>query len=181
MHTALPGKTSWKRFSAAMVLSTMALSGIGFGASSGLIAFAADSVQTPFTVAASAINGSTFKMVPGSNQETGAGSAPSGVVSMDGKMTNLTITKDIPVPGTSVTIHMKITAGDNGTDVNATGLLIDTNSIQADQGGFTNMIMDAGTGLSAPALTMTNATLQVPYLSVNSITLPHMNVAVSFS
>ncbi len=175
-----PGKTDWKRFSAALGLSTAALTGIGFAASSGLIAFAATTVQTPFTVQASSITGAKFSMVPGANAETGAGGTPAGVVQMDGQMSNLVITKDIPVPGTSITIHMAIKAGAT-TPVQATGMMIDTNSITADNAGFGKMVMDAGVGLSSDTLTMTNATLLVPYLSVDSITLPGMSVSVTFS
>lgn len=178
MHERMNGKTNWKVFWAVLGASLVVVSGLAGLVANGAIAMAA-TIPVPFQVSADSITSSdgSFQLVPGSAPNT----SPVAVVTMNGSLSNLQITKSVTIAG--VTGTLTISAGAGSTPVNATNLTTDASSIQADQAQFTNLVQDASDNgkLSTPggSMTLNNATLQIPYLSASSITLPGMRLSVS--
>jgi hypothetical protein len=169
------GRTDWKRFWAVIVVAFALLAGITTMVAKGMVALAS-TLPLPFTIKSSSIHGSNFTLVPGIAKSDGQ--TPVSVIQMDGTMQDMQITKSIDLPGGG-TLNLTISAGSH-TAVSGNGLTIDAASVAADSQSFDKLTMDSGKGLSAPSFDMKNATLQVPYLYANSITLPDLNLSVSF-
>ncbi|WP_051343898.1 DUF6230 family protein [Alicyclobacillus herbarius] len=171
-YSQLPGKTSWKHFWAVMALALIALAGLTAMISKGMVALAS-TLPMPFTIYADSITGDNFSLVP--NYDRSHGGAIS-VIKMDQTLHNMTITKSVSIAGH--TLSLNISAG-SGSPVQGSGVLVDASDIQAGVNSFDGMVMDANSGISAKGITLKDATLQVPYLSADSMTLPDMHLSVS--
>jgi hypothetical protein len=97
---------------------------------------------------------------------------------MDATITNQVISKSLSLPGLG-TVTVKITTSKPAT---AKGLTLDLTSLKADQAQFTNLTLTtsgASFEQSADSQTLTNATIESPYLLANSITLPGLSLSIS--
>jgi hypothetical protein len=136
----------------------------------------AASVPVPMTITASKIASGNMTLIPGLSKADNQ--TPVGVVQMDATITNQVIQKSLSVPGLG-TVTVKITTSQ---PVTVKGLTLDLTSLKADQAQFTNLqLTTSGLGFeqSADSQTLTNATIESPYLLANSITLPGLSLSVS--
>lgn len=143
--------------------------------SDNLLAMAA-SVPIPMTITATKITSGNMTLVPGLSKADNE--TPVGVVQMDATISNQVISKALDIPGLG-TVTVKITTTE---DVTAKGLTLDLTSLKADQAEFSNLVLTtSGVGFeqSADTQTLTNATIESPYLLANSITLPGISLSVS--
>jgi len=174
MAMPMEGRTNWKVFAGVMAGGVA-----GIGALTGMVmngvVSAAVNLPIPFTVQASSINGTGFSLAPGQvpNQQQGAAQ-----IVMNGTLQNMTITKQINTP--LGTFNINISAGTGSTPVQATGMTVYASSLGGDTSFPQGLAMDASSGtLSGSQLQMSNATLQVPYLSTQSISLPGMSLSIT--
>lgn len=140
-----------------------------------VIAMAA-SVPIPMTITATKITSGNMTLIPGLSKADNQ--TPVGVVQMDATISNQVISKSLAIPGLG-TVTVKITTTQ---DVTAKGLTLDLTSLKADQADFTNLVLTtSGVGFeqSADTQTLTNATIDSPYLLANSISLPGLSLSVS--
>ncbi|MCL6487891.1 MAG: DUF6230 family protein [Alicyclobacillus mali] len=173
MALPMEGRTNWKVFAGVMAGGVA-----GIGALTGMlmngVVSAAVNLPVPFTVQASSINGTGFNLAPGQvpNQQQGAAQ-----IQMNGSLQNMTISKTV---STALgTFQINISAGSGSTPVQATGMTVYASSLGGDTSFPSGLTMDASSGaLSGSQLQMNNATLQVPYLSTQSITLPGMSLSI---
>ncbi|MBF8376780.1 hypothetical protein IW967_02675 [Alicyclobacillus mali] len=173
MALPMEGRTNWKVFAGVMAGGVA-----GIGALTGMlmngVVSAAVNLPVPFTVQASSINGTGFNLAPGQvpNQQQGAAQ-----IQMSGSLQNMTISKTVNTP--LGTFQINISAGSGSTPVQATGMTVYASSLGGDTSFPSGLTMDASSGaLSGSQLQMNNATLQVPYLSTQSITLPGMSLSI---
>ncbi|SIS85180.1 DUF6230 family protein [Alicyclobacillus vulcanalis] len=173
MAMPVEGRTNWKVFAGVMAGGVA-----GIGALTGMlmngVVSAAVNLPVPFTVQASSINGQSFSLAPGQvpNQQQGAAQ-----IQMNGTLQNMQITKTVNTP--LGTFQISISAGSGQTPVQATGMTVYASSLGGDTSFPNGLTMDASTGsMSASQLNMNNATLNVPYLSTQSITLPGMSLSI---
>lgn len=177
----MTGKTNWKVFWAVLGAGLMVVSGLAGLVANGAIAMAA-AIPMPFTVEADEIvsDDGSFQLVP---DLAPTSDEPVAVVTMNGSLSNLRIRKSVTVGG--VTATLTISAGTGTTPVRARGLTTNAATIEASEAEFTNLVQDAsGNGkLSTPdgSMTLSGATLEVPYLAASSITLPGMRLSVNVS
>jgi hypothetical protein len=140
-----------------------------------MIALAA-SVPIPMTITADSITSGNMTLIPGLSKADNQ--TPVGVVQMDATITNQVISKSLAIPGLG-TVTVKITTN---KPVTIKGLTLDLTSLKADEAKFTNMTLSTG-GIgfeqTADTQTLTNATIESPYLLANSITLPGLSLSVS--
>ncbi|MBX6353813.1 MAG: hypothetical protein IRZ10_10820 [Thermoflavifilum sp.] len=170
----MEGRTNWKVFAAVMGGGLAAVGTMTGLVMNGVVAMAAD-LPIPFTVQASSIDGQQFTLAPSAQTDPAQGAK----VVMNGTLTNMTITKQVTIPGLG-TFNINISAGGKGTPVQANGMTVFASSLGGDTSFPSGLTMDASTGsLSASQLNMSNATLQVPYLQTNSITLPNMSLSIT--
>ncbi|WP_062309819.1 DUF6230 family protein [Alicyclobacillus sendaiensis] len=173
MAMPMEGRTNWKVFAGVMAAGVT-----GIGALTGMlmngVVSAAVNLPVPFTVQASSIQGSSFSLAPGQvpNQQEGAAQ-----IQMDGTLQDMKITKTVDTP--LGTFQISISAGSGSTPAQATGMTVYASSLGGDTSFPNGLAMDASTGqMQASQLQMSNATLQVPYLSTQSITLPGMSLSI---
>ncbi|MDI9260391.1 DUF6230 family protein [Alicyclobacillus sendaiensis] len=173
MAMPMEGRTNWKVFAGVMAGGVA-----GIGALTGMlmngVVSAAVNLPVPFTVQASSIQGSSFSLAPGQvpNQQQGAAQ-----IQMNGTLQNMQITKTVNTP--LGTFQISISAGSGSTPVQATGMTVYASSLGGDTSFPSGLTMDASNGsMGASQLQMNNATLQVPYLSTQSITLPGMSLSI---
>jgi hypothetical protein len=137
-----------------------------------------------FTIDASQINITHFKLMPRIGQLSSDGSnAPETQVSLDCTIEKLKLYKDVTVPGGGK-IRVLI---QTDQEVHANGLVMNMTALQAlaafkqltiaQNGEVSNAIQQFS--LSAPQLTLVNPHIQTTYLYTNSITLPGLSVSVS--
>lgn len=178
-ETPLPiiGRTDRKVFWIVLMVSLFALTGMVSLASKGAIAMAA-AVPVPFTIQAKTLAGRNFHLYPGVSQADN--STPVAVNQMDCTITNLVITKQIPVPGIG-NITIKMSAG-SSTPANLTGLTTDVAALGTSSTSFQNLSINTGPDsldLTSPSATLNDANISSPYLLVNSITLPGLSLSIS--
>jgi hypothetical protein len=178
-QTPMIGKVNRSIFWSVMLVSLLFLGGMGILISRGAIAMAA-TIPIPFTVQASTINATNFKLYPGVSKADNT--TPVGVNQLDGTLSNLQISKTIglPVVG-NVTISLK--AGQN-TPVSTTGLTTDITALTATNASFQNQSVNSNENgnafeVDATSATLTNADIKSPYLFANSITLPGLSLSIS--
>jgi Family of unknown function (DUF6230) len=133
-------------------------------------------VPVPMTITATSIKSGNMTLIPGLSKSDNQ--TPVGVVQMDATITNQVISKSLAIPGLG-TVTVKITTN---KPVTVKGLTLDLTSLKADQAQFTNLVLStggAGFEQSADTQTLTNATIESPYLLANSITLPGLSLSIS--
>ncbi|MBV9614054.1 MAG: hypothetical protein JO031_01200 [Ktedonobacteraceae bacterium] len=173
----MSGRTDRKVFWIVLMLSLFVLTGMVGLVSKGAIAMAA-AVPVPFTIQAGTLNGKNFHLYPGVSQADN--STPVAVNQMDCTISNLVITKQIPLPGGG-NITVKMSSG-NGTPANLTGLTTDVAALGTTSTSFQNLSINTGPNsldLTSPNATLNNATINSPYLLVNSITLPGLSLSLT--
>lgn len=135
MESPQTGHTSWRRFAAAMgITGTVAAALIALTAE-GVLAANFSISGLPFTVTADRIQGEGLEqfaaldeMAPGSPNEGDTGGQVVVIVSAirEARLTNLC--QSIDMGG----MFLRITAGDNGTPVTATNLVVDSDLVSGD-------------------------------------------------
>ncbi|HEX6499832.1 MAG TPA: DUF6230 family protein [Micromonosporaceae bacterium] len=136
------GKVRWRRFAAAMVTAVAAAFGLLVLTAQGAVAVQFSVSGMPFTVAADRLDGTGFEqfatldlMVPNSPNEGTTGGYLVLVVSAIHEATLTNLCQTVSLGGE----YLKITAGDNGTPVTATNLVVDGDEITAGDAQFTNI------------------------------------------
>ena len=149
--------TRWLRFGITMLATGVAAAALVLLTAEGVLAASFSISGTPFTVTASQINGTGFEQfatldnMPDNSPNAGdTGGQIVVVVSAikDATITNLC--QSISLGGT----NLKITAGDNGTPVSATTLVVDSDQISGDA-SFNNISIgqDSSTLTEVPGVT----------------------------
>lgn len=147
--TAPGGHTRWRRFAASMLVSTGVAAVLAVLTAQGVLAASFQISGMPFTVTASELDGEGFmqyatidEMPEGSPNAGDTGGQVVVVVSVIGnaKLTNLC--QSVNLGGG----FLRITAGDNGTPVEATTLVVHSDAISGDA-SFANIVIgqDAST------------------------------------
>jgi hypothetical protein len=182
------GGTRWRRFAAVMIPGTLAVAALGWGIEAGAVpvTFAVSGAQ--FKVTATHLHGTNFVQY-GSIVQQKNGTPHAVAVSQisDATLTNLCQSVDQPTP--IGTVVLKLTAGDNGTDVHATDLLIDMSQLSGDA-TFTHIDIgqDAsdlsphgapgGFGQSADVIDIDGLTQIAWATTAGTFTLPHLNLSL---
>lgn len=129
------GGVRWRRFAAAMIASTAAAAGLFVLTAQGAIAAQFAVSGMPFTVTATRLDGQGFEqfatldlMAPDSPNAGDTGGQLILVVSAIRSATLTDLCQSISLGGT----NLKITAGDHGTPVTATNLVVDSDVVQGD-------------------------------------------------
>lgn len=174
------GQTNRTLFWTILLIALILLAGMVSLVSRGAIAIAA-AIPVPFVVKGQTLNGSNFHLYPG---VSGAdNTTPVGIVQMDTTITNLQIIKSfhLPVIGN---VTLTLSAG-SSTPVDIKGLTIDSTGMTLNQARFNGLSINAnGRGnfeIGANSTVFTNATINTPYLLINSITLPGLTISLSHS
>ncbi|MFB0618176.1 DUF6230 family protein [Streptomyces sp. AGS-58] len=151
MESQVRGGTRWKRFAVVMVPSVAATAAIGVALAQGALAASFSVSGQEFKVSAGKLVGQNFTQY--GSLDTGKG--------LDGKdaahpvavsaFETATITKMCqsvvtPVPFLNKQITLKLTAGDQGKDVEASKLYIDVSNLDAKQAVFDNMDIGVAAG-----------------------------------
>jgi hypothetical protein len=175
------GKVSWRRFAIAAV-PAIAIAGtlVGLTAEGALASSISVSGQE-FTITADQLAGTGFAQFGGSLPNSKGGQTPVIVSSIK----NATMTKlcqTVSVLG--MTIHL--TAGDKGTPVSASNLVVDASDQTASSAVFDNISIgqDAGTlggpagtfGEAAEQVTIDNLVQHTWYTTAGTFTLPHLSL-----
>lgn len=178
------GQTNKALFWSILLVALLAFAGLLTLASSGAIALAA-TIPVPFTVQTSSLSGTGVQMYPGLSSSSDG--SPVAVMKLDASIVGMTVTKSFSAMGHTITVTLK--AGpDSQHAVTANGLMMDANSLSADSASFQNMSLDSGStlgtgglGIGATTANITNATIQSPFLTANSITLTGLSINISIS
>ena len=172
------GETNRTVFWVVLLIALLILAGMAYLVSRGAIAIAA-ALPVPFVVKGQTLQGSNFHLYPGISQADN--STPVGVVQMDTTITDLQIIKtfNVPVLG-NVTLTLK--AG-SSTPVTIKGMTVDSTGMTLNQAQFSGLSINAngqgGFEIGSRTTTFTNATINTPYLLINSITLPGLSISLS--
>jgi hypothetical protein len=172
------GQTNRSVFWGVLLVALLILTGMGVLVSRGAVAMAA-AIPVPFVVKGETLQGSNFHLYPGISGADNA--TPVGIVQMDTTITKLQIIKtfNVPVIGD---ISLTLSAGAT-TPVSITGMTVDSTGMDLTQGQFQNLSINAGGQgnfeIGATSSTFTNATINTPYLLINSITLPGLSISLS--
>ncbi len=195
MENPETGRTSWRRFAAAMgITGTVAAALIALTAE-GVLAANFSISGLPFTVTADRIQGEGLEqfaaldqMAPGSPNEGETGGQVVVIVSAirEAQLTNLC--QSIDMGG----MFLRITAGDNGTPVTATNLVVDSDLVSGDA-SFTDIEIgrDASTldrvpgvtgnigvfGQQARTVTIDNLRQNNYATTASAFKLPHLRIA----
>jgi Family of unknown function (DUF6230) len=174
--TIIIGKTNRKVFWPILLSGIFLMGVMVYSLGNGFLVLAATALPGDFTITADSINATNFSLVPGAAQSDNK--TPVAVIKMDATIKNQVITRKLGP------VTVKISAGNNGTPVSVTGLTVDATSIDAGNAQFTNLILTTGPNgdtfqQSANTQTLTNATINAPYLVANSISLPGLSVSIS--
>lgn len=173
------GQINKNVFWSILLVGLLALTGLVSLASRGAIAMAA-TIPVPFTVQTGTLTGTNFQQFPGVSSADKQ--SPVAVTKLDAQITNMTITKSFSFLGHTVTVKLN-----SGTKhpVSIQGLMLDANSLNVDTASFQNLSLNAGgTGgleLTAPSTTLTNSTINSPFLMASSITLTDLSLNISMS
>jgi hypothetical protein len=161
-----------------MLVALLLLGGIATLVSRGAIAMAA-AVPVPVTVTSSMIKTTRFRLYPGISQADGT--SPVAVNQLDGTLSNLVITKTVSLPVIgNVTVTLK--AGQN-TPVSTTGLTTDLAALSSESATFGGQSVSSNANgnafeIDAQTVTLSNVTINSPYMIANSMTLPGLALSV---
>ncbi|GAA3132405.1 DUF6230 family protein [Streptomyces rameus] len=152
MESQVRGGTRWKRFAVVMVPSVAATAAIGVALAQGALAASFSVSGQEFKVSAGKLVGHGF---------TQYGSLDTGK-SLDGKkdeahpvavsafnsaeITDMCQSVVTPIPFLNKKVTLKLTAGDQGKDVEATGLYIDVANLDAKMAEFSQMDIGVAAG-----------------------------------
>ncbi|HZU19432.1 MAG TPA: DUF6230 family protein [Candidatus Dormibacteraeota bacterium] len=150
------GRTRWRRFAAVLAPAYLALAALVFLAWSGVLAVSFAISGTAFTVTADNLTST-------GTDGNGLGFYQLGVVDFTGAGTPVPQVESI-IPSASLTnlcqsvsvgpLTLRITAGDAGTPVTASNLVVDATSLSAGSAQFSNINIGQDMGqFSNPALT----------------------------
>ena len=178
----LVGKTRRLVYSITLVVSFSLLIVLGALVAKGAVAVAATLPGT-FNIKASSITGTGFRLDPAIFNNT-----PVAVNTLTtATITNQVITKSVPL-GQGIVINVVITAGGgSGGPATASHLVTDLVDQNADSVTLKNFqLTDVTTPLdvveqTANTATLTNVSIDSPFLSASSITLPNLSISVSFT
>jgi hypothetical protein len=189
------GRVSWRRFAAAMLTTGTVAAALIALTAQGVLAANFSISGMPFTVTADKIQGEGLEqfaaldeMAPGSPNEGDTGGQVVVIVSAirEAKLTNLC--QSIDMGG----MFLRITAGDNGTDVTASNLVVDSDLVSGDA-SFADIEIgrDASTmdrvpdvsgnigvfGQQARTVTIENLRQNNYATTASSFKLPHLRIA----
>lgn len=179
----LVGKTNRMIYALTLLASLAVVTVLMFFVARGSIAVAA-SLPGSFNIQASSLSGTGFSLAPGLS--------PSGqpvVVSTfaNATISNEVITKTISLLG-GHTVTVTISAGNgSGGAASASNLVTDIFSQSSGTATLTNLkITDLagppeGIQQAADSTTLTNVSINSPFLSASSITLPNLSIGISAS
>lgn len=172
------GETNRTIFWTVLLIALIILAGMVSLVSRGAIAIAAE-LPVPFVVKGQVLQGSNFHLYPGVSQADNA--TPVGVVQMDTTITNLQIIKSFSVPVIG-NVTLTLSAG-SSTPVSIRGMTVDSTGMTLNQAQFSGLTINAngqgGFEIGSRTTTFTNATINTPYLLINSITLPGLSISLS--
>jgi len=172
------GQTDRNIFWIVLLIALLILAGMVSLVTRGAVAIAA-TIPVPFVVKGQTLDGSNFHLYPG---VSGADSqSPVGIVQMDVSITDLQIIKTFSLPIVGNTT-LTLSAG-NSSPVKISGLTIDSTGMTLNQAQFNGMSINAngkgGFEIGSSTAVFTNATINSPYLLINSITLPGLSISLS--
>lgn len=178
MQSVVVGTTNWKRFRLVMagafaVLVIMVANVITGGLALGVNL----SGVGPFTLQFQQLKASQFTLIP---NVVGTNGKPVSDVSLNGKIVGLVLSKTVPVPGTSHSITVSITAGTPSNPVQISGLVLDAKDIQSATSNFQSLQVGSSSGrfgLASPAIVLNNANIIGRYLNAGNISLPSLSVS----
>jgi hypothetical protein len=178
LDTPMIGQTNRKVFWIIFPIAFVILIAMVVMVSQGAVAAAA-AIPVPFVVEGQTLQGSNFHLYPG---VSGAdNTTPVGVVQMDTTITDLKIIKSFSVPVFG-NVTLTLSAG-SSTPVSIKGMTVDSTGMTLNQAVFQNLSINAagknGFEIDSASTTFTNATINTPYLLINSITLPGLAISLS--
>ena len=168
-------KIFWIIFSIAFVILIAMMALVSRGAVA-----AAAAIPVPFVIEGQTLQVSNFHLYPGLSGADN--STPVGVVQMDATITDLKIIKSFNVPAFG-NVTLTLSAG-SSTPVTIKGMTVDSTGLTVNQAQFQGLSINAagknGFEISADDATFTNATINTPYLLINSTTLPGLDISLSY-
>lgn len=174
----LIGETNRTIFWTVLLIALIILAGMVSLVSRGAIAMAAQ-IPVPFVVKGQTLQGSNFHLYPGISQADNR--TPVSIVQMDTTITDLQIIKSFSVPVLG-TVTLTLSAGST-TPVTIKGMTVDSTGMTLSQAQFNGLSINAngqgGFEIGSSTTTFTNATINTPYLLINSITLPGLSISLS--
>ncbi|MFB7777858.1 DUF6230 family protein [Streptomyces bauhiniae] len=152
MESQVRGGTRWKRFAVVMVPSVAATAVIGVALAQGALAASFSVSGQEFKVSAGKLVGHGFtqygsldtgKSLNGKDDQA----HPVAVSAFNSaEITNMCQSVVTPIPFLNKQVTLKLTAGDKGKDVEASGLYIDVSNLDADQAVFSQMDIGVAAG-----------------------------------
>ncbi|WP_329455574.1 DUF6230 family protein [Streptomyces sp. NBC_01497] len=151
MESPVRGGTRWKRFAVVLVPSVAATAAIGVALSQGALAASFSVSGQDFKVKAEKLDGTGFTQYAAVDYgvEGKDGKKAAHPVAVNGfksaSITDLCQSVVAPIPGFG-DVTMTLTAGDKGTDVQATNLYIDLDDLDSTNATFTNINIGQSAG-----------------------------------
>jgi hypothetical protein len=175
----LIGKTDARIFWGVMLVASLFLAFLVHEISSGAVALAMNA-PIAFTMTGSELDGSNFKLYPGISSADN--SSPVAINTMDGTVKSMVISKQVSLP-VAGTFTIKMSAGNGNTPVSMTGLKADVGAFQSGNFAASNLTLNTGgtNGFEqdAGSVVISNPDITIPYMSLNSTTLPGLSVTIS--
>ncbi|HEY7415689.1 MAG TPA: DUF6230 family protein [Ktedonobacteraceae bacterium] len=175
----LIGKTDTRIFWGVMLVASLVLAFLVHEISSGAVALAMNA-PVSFTMSGTELDGTNFKLYPALSSADN--STPVAVNQMDGTVKNMVISKQITLP-VAGTFTIKMAAGSGNTPVSMSGLKADVGAFQSGNFTATNLSLNtAGTNgfeQDADSVVITNPDITLPFMSMNSTTLPGLTVTIT--
>ena len=175
----LIGKTDKRIFWGVMLVASLFLAFVVHEISSGAIALAMNA-PIAFTMTGSELDGSNFALYPGISSADN--STPVAINTMNATVKSLVISKQITLPGAG-TFTLKMAAGSGNTPASITGLKADVGAFQSGNFTASNLSLNTaginGFEQDAGSVVITNPDITIPFMSVNSTTLPGLTVTIS--
>lgn len=172
------GETNPTLFWTLLLIVLLLLAGMVSLVSRGAIAIAAQ-LPVPFVVKGQTLQGSNFHLYPGVSLADNA--TPVSIVQMDTTITDLQIIKSFQVPLLGQ-VTLTLSAG-SSTPVTIKGMTVDSTGMTLNQAQFNGLSINAsgqnGFEIGSSTTTFTRATINTPYLMINSITLPGLSISLS--
>lgn len=182
-QSTLVGKTSRWIYSLTLLVSFAVVAVMFVFIARGSIALAA-SLPGSFNIQAASLSGNGFTLTPG----LGPNGQPVAVASFtSATIVNQVITKTIPLPGGhAITITISAGGGAHGA-ATAGNLVTDLFSQTADGATLNNLKLTNIAGppeaiqQTADSATLTGVSINSPFLSASSISLPDLSISISVS
>lgn len=175
----LIGKTDARIFWGVMLVASLFLAFLVHEISSGAVALAMNA-PIAFTMTGTELDGTNFKLYPGIS--TADSSTPVAINQMDGTVKSLVISKQISLP-VAGSFTIKMAAGSGRTPASMTGLKADVGAFQAGNFSASNLTLNTaginGFEQDAGSVVIANPNITIPYMSLNSTTLPGLTVTIS--